>query len=52
MEKLSNILSNEELNSLEDVTNYCLDNKITSIINDFCPKPMIEYSLSDLEIVW
>lgn len=36
--------------SLEEIINYCLDNKISTIINDFSPYK-IEYDLSDLSVV-
>jgi len=39
--------------TLQEVIDFCLDNKIDTIINDFSPRPpYVEYSLSDLEYVW
>ena len=39
--------------NLEQITNYLLDRKIYTVVNDFPDeKPHIEYDLNDLETVW
>lgn len=38
---------------LDDVVSFCLDNQITTIVNDFSPRPpFVEYELCDLEHIW
>jgi len=42
----------KDFNSVEEAVNYCLDNNIETLLNDYYPKPWVEYSLSDLYEVW
>ena len=48
MIKLSQIINFKSMD-LEQIINYCLDNNISTIINDFSPYN-IEYELCDLSV--
>lgn len=37
---------------LDDLINYCLENDIRTLLNDYAPEPWVEYSLSDMFEVW
>ena len=37
---------------LDDLINYCLENDIRTLINDYSPEPWVEYSLGDMFEVW
>lgn len=42
----------KDFKELEDLINYCLENDIHTLLNDYSPEPWVEYSLSDMYEVW
>lgn len=40
-----------DITNYEECSNYCLENKIDTVINDFMPEPHIEYELCDLKVL-
>lgn len=40
-----------DITNYEECSNYCLENKIDTVINDFIPEPHVEYELCDLKVL-
>ena len=42
----------KDFKNLDDLVNYCLENDINIILNDFEPEPYPKYSILDLDEIW
>ena len=48
---ITNLSKLTDITNYEECLNYCLENNIDTVINDFMPKPHVEYPLSDLKVL-
>lgn len=42
----------KDFKELDDLVNYCIENDIDVLINDFEPEPFPTFGISDLDFIW